>query len=108
MTGLLSGALAAGVGGAITLLIVGLTNSMRTHSSLPRRVTRLEEAGALSLEVLDALTDGTIASLEAVSGKRCNGNVDDALIVLRDSKKSTRKFLAAHSMGQAPKEEAKA
>jgi hypothetical protein len=108
VSGLISAALAAGIGGAITLLIVGLTNSMRTHSSLPRRVTRLEAAGALSLEVLDALTDGTIASLEAVSGKRCNGNVDEALDILRDSKKSTRKFLASHSMGQEPKEEIKA
>lgn len=88
-----------GVGGALTLLIVWAANAIRTRSSLPRRVARLEAASTLTLDILDALTDGVSASLVGIKEGKVNGEASAALDRLRESKESRSKFLAAQAMG---------
>lgn len=91
--------LIAGAGGALTIAIVVVANLIRTGSSLPRRVTRLEEGLVMMIEVNHAQTAGIIASLEAQRDGRCNGNVSGALDGLQEAQRTSTKFLAAHAVG---------
>lgn len=97
------GALGACGGGVLTLLVVTLVNTLRTSSSLPRRVTRLEGAVVTLIEVNDRQTDGIIASLEAQRDGRCNGNVSKALERLCEAKDKSGAFLAAQAVGEGRK-----
>jgi hypothetical protein len=94
-------AIYAVAGSLATVLIIYIINTLRTASSLPRRVKRLEAVSALSVETLDVQTEGLIAIAEAVSGEKCNGNVKDALASMRENKKKTRSFLAENVTGGA-------
>lgn len=87
-------AIVSTVGGSIaTALIFFVANMIRTASSLPRRVARLETAQPVILRSQLALLDGSIAIAEAVSGKKCNGNVDSALDAMRKRREDTDVYL---------------
>jgi hypothetical protein len=102
MSEVLIAIIGTGAGGVLTLVIVAVTNVLRTSSSLPRRVSRLEESSALTLDILDALTDGVSASLIALKEGKINGEASAALCRLRETKEQRSKFLASHAMGQTP------
>lgn len=99
MRELIIGILCTAAGGALTVAVIAVANSLRTRSSLPRRVERLESASALTLDILDAQTDGIVASLIALKEGKANGEASAALTRLRESKESRSKFLAAQAMG---------
>lgn len=99
MDDIMGNIIAAVVGGSFTALIIFIANMVRTSTSVPRRVQRLEEISMVTLDSLHAIREGTVAIAEAVSGKRCNGNVDNALEIMTKNRDDTVRFLNASVAG---------
>lgn len=72
-------------------------------ASLPRRVARLEAMNTKVLESIAVQTTGLVAIAEAVAGKQCNGNVDDALTAMRADNVKMYAFLSTPPTASAEK-----
>jgi hypothetical protein len=90
----------AGLGGALTLLIVFIVMFTGKIGHLPKRIERIESMSPLMLEALLILFDVNIVELECIEGKECNGNLHEAKEKVSNFKNRVSVFLTNAAISQ--------
>ena len=98
MSAALVAIITAGGGGALTLLIVWAVNALRTRSSLPRRMEKVEGVLGHVASEMSVQTVALKATLEALRDGKCNGNVKAALEDIEKQQRDTAAFYQAKAL----------
>lgn len=92
---LLGTAVTAGVGGIVAALIVGIQSFFKAR--FRNKTDRLEETTRHLVKMQTPILDGVQTLLEVSKGN-CNGNVENALAVMKGAKAEHLEFLAERSV----------
>lgn len=94
-------------GGGLTLLVVFLVQFIARARQqgpsievLSKRITRIDAAVPIMLNVVLELVDSLISVLKAVEEHKLNGEIKDARLKIEDARGMMRDFLAGASISQ--------
>jgi len=80
----IAGAVGAGIPLIVWEVSRAVVRKIGKASTLPKRMTNLESTVVMIAKETSVQTQALQATLEAVSGIKCNGNVEDALGRIKD------------------------